>query len=194
MATGTVKSFNRSKGYGFIRTDSGGKEVFVHLSAVQKAGLADLRKGQKLSFEIFDNQGKTAAKNLCVMKTMKDAAEHKLVAIPNGLAQNARCEMKPKDAEQLKSKRTSITRAALELAIAERVRGSDPKCEGLIGIIVEREVPDSPGAANWAVKGVKYGKAERDRCSAAISDFLKEGQREFEVSDWSSDKGRTTPT
>jgi CspA family cold shock protein len=193
MVTGTVKSFNRLKGYGFIRTDSG-KEVFVHLSAVQKAGLADLRKGQKISFEMFDNQGKAAAKNLWVSKTMKDASKHKLVAIQNGVMQNARREMmKPKNAEQLKGKRTSITRAALELAIAETVRGSDPQCEGLIGIIVERVVPESHGAANWVVKGVKYGKAERDRCSAAISDFVKEGQREFEVSDWSSDMRRTTP-
>ena len=62
MATGTVKSFNPAKGYGFIKTDTGGVEVFVHLSAIREAGLADLRKGQKISFEIFDNQGKAAAK------------------------------------------------------------------------------------------------------------------------------------
>src|ERR1700716_2920052 len=55
MAKGTVKSFNPSKGYGFIRMDLGGKDVFVHLSAVQKAGLKDLRKGQKIGFEIFEN-------------------------------------------------------------------------------------------------------------------------------------------
>jgi hypothetical protein len=91
--------------------------------------------------------------------------------------------MKPKNAEQLKGKRTVITRAALELAIAETVRGSNPQCEGLIGIIVERVVPESPGAANWAIKGVKYGKAERDRCNAAISNFVKKGQHEFDVSD-----------
>jgi cold shock protein len=64
MAIGTVKSFNSAKGYGFIRTDTGGAEVFLHLSAVREAGLPDLRKGQKISFEIFDNQGKAAAKNL----------------------------------------------------------------------------------------------------------------------------------
>jgi CspA family cold shock protein len=62
MATGTVKSFSPAKGYGFIKTDTGGVEVFVHLSAIREAGLADLRKGQKISFEIFDNQGKAAAK------------------------------------------------------------------------------------------------------------------------------------
>jgi CspA family cold shock protein len=54
MAKGTVKSFNPSKGYGFIRMDLSGKDVFVHLSAVQKAGLKDLRKGQKIGFEIFE--------------------------------------------------------------------------------------------------------------------------------------------
>jgi cold shock protein len=65
MATGTVKLFSSSKGYGFIRMDSSCADVFVHLSAVQQAGLAELRKGQKLSFEIFDN-GQVAAKNLSV--------------------------------------------------------------------------------------------------------------------------------
>jgi CspA family cold shock protein len=64
MTTGTVKSLNASKGYGFIRMDTGGADVSVHCSAVRKAGFKDLRKGQKVSFEIFDNQGKTAAKNL----------------------------------------------------------------------------------------------------------------------------------
>ena len=63
MTTGTVKSFNPSRGYGFIKTE-GGADVFVHLSVVRTAGFSDLRKGQKVSFEIFDNQGKAATKNL----------------------------------------------------------------------------------------------------------------------------------
>ena len=71
MATGIVKSFNPSKGYGFIKTDSGGADVFVHLSAVRKAGLTDLRKGQKISFEIFDNQGKAAARDRHVVELLK---------------------------------------------------------------------------------------------------------------------------
>ncbi len=186
MATGTVKSFNRSKGYGFIRMDSGGKDVFVHLSAVQEAGLADLRKGQKLSFEMFDNRGKAAAKNLRVSsRTTKGAAEHKLVSIQSRVTQNARCEMSKSELQQLKAKRTSVSRAALELAIAEAVRASDPQCDGLVEIFVEQIFPTSPDDSNWAIKGVKYGRAERDRCNAAISDFVKEGQREFEVSDFS---------
>jgi cold shock CspA family protein len=180
MASGTVKSFNRSRGYGFIRTDSGGGEVFVHLSAVQKAGLGALRKGQKVSFEIFNNQGKAAARNLCVGMT-RDASERKLLAIQNGVTQNAWYEMKAKSTEQ--RKRTLITRAVLESTIAEIVRASDSQCGGLVGVIVERVTPASPGAANWIVKGIKYGKAERDRCSAAISKCVEEGQCDFEISD-----------
>jgi hypothetical protein len=80
-------------------------------------------------------------------------------------------------------KRTWITRAALELALAETVRGSDPQCEGLIEIIVERVVPRAPDGANWALKGVRYGTAEREVCGAAISKSVEESQREFEVSD-----------
>jgi hypothetical protein len=88
-----------------------------------------------------------------------------------------------KKAEQLAPKRKSITRVALELTIADAVRGSDPHCKPLVGIIVERVFPKSPEGANWAVKGVKYGKADRERCDAAMSNFLKEGLRKFEISD-----------
>ena len=179
MAKGTVKSFNPSKGYGFIRTDSGGKDVFVHLSAVQQAGLKDLRKGQKISFEIFDNQGKAAAKNLSI-NTLKGASGGKSVPIQDGVVEHAGCEMSSKK-EQLARKRRSITRAALELAITEAVRQSDPQCKGLKGVIIERVVPKSSGGANWAVKGVKYGTAERDRCSAAISSCVQEVQRDFDI-------------
>jgi len=187
MATGTVKSFNPAKGYGFITTDTGGAEVFVHLSAVREAGLADLRKGQKISFEIFDNQGKAAAKNLHIDRAMEDESDHNPDLNPNlastgpGIMQ---CNMNQNKTEEPPKKRTWIARAALESALAENVRGSDPQCEGLIEIIVERVVPASPDGANWAVKGVKYGKAEREVCSAAISKVVEEGQREFEVSDW----------
>ena len=75
MTTGTVKSFNPSRGYGFIKTE-GGADVFVHLSAVRTAGFRDLRKGQKVSFEIFDNQGKAAAKNLHIDRAMEDESDH----------------------------------------------------------------------------------------------------------------------
>ena len=64
MATGTVKWFNTTKGYGFIAPDDGGKDVFVHISAVQRAGLQTLNEGQKVSFDIATEHGKAAAANL----------------------------------------------------------------------------------------------------------------------------------
>ena len=65
MATGTVKWFNSQKGYGFIQPDEGGNDVFVHISAVERSGLGDLREGQRISFDIEKGQqGKTSAINL----------------------------------------------------------------------------------------------------------------------------------
>jgi CspA family cold shock protein len=67
MATGTVKWFNTQKGFGFIQPDDGGKDVFVHISAVQQAGMQTLNEGQKLSFEVATERGKAAASNLRAM-------------------------------------------------------------------------------------------------------------------------------
>lgn len=64
MATGTVKWFNTTKGFGFIQPDDGGKDVFVHISAVQAAGWRDLKEGQKVSYELLEQRGKQAAGNL----------------------------------------------------------------------------------------------------------------------------------
>jgi CspA family cold shock protein len=65
MATGTVKWFNQQKGYGFIQPQSGGKDVFVHISAVERAGLSDLSEGLTVSYEIEDGKnGKVSAVNL----------------------------------------------------------------------------------------------------------------------------------
>ena len=67
MPNGTVKWFNPTKGYGFVAPDTGGKDVFVHISAVQKAGLRTLNEGQKLNFEIEQQpNGRAAAVNLSV--------------------------------------------------------------------------------------------------------------------------------
>jgi cold shock protein len=66
MATGTVKWFNPQKGFGFIQPTGGGKDVFVHISAVERAGLSTLNEGQHLEFELEESRGKTSAVNLKV--------------------------------------------------------------------------------------------------------------------------------
>jgi CspA family cold shock protein len=64
MPTGTVKFFNMQKGYGFIQPADGSKDVFVHISAVQRSGMQSLVEGQKVSFEVVTERGKPAAANL----------------------------------------------------------------------------------------------------------------------------------
>jgi CspA family cold shock protein len=66
MATGTVKWFNPTKGYGFIQPQAGGKDVFVHISAVERAGLSTLNEGQQIEYEIVASRGKESAENLKV--------------------------------------------------------------------------------------------------------------------------------
>ena len=66
VASGTVKFFNTTKGYGFIQPDGGGKDVFVHISAVEKAGLDGLREGDKVTYDIISDRGKESAGNLRV--------------------------------------------------------------------------------------------------------------------------------
>jgi CspA family cold shock protein len=64
MAIGTVKFFNTQKGFGFIEPADGSKDVFVHITAVERAGMTTLREGQKVSFDVVSERGKTAAANL----------------------------------------------------------------------------------------------------------------------------------
>lgn len=64
MATGTVKFFNTTKGFGFIQPDNGGKDVFVHVTAVERAGLGSLQEGQRVSYDVVSERGKDAASNL----------------------------------------------------------------------------------------------------------------------------------
>jgi CspA family cold shock protein len=68
MATGTVKWFNATKGYGFIQPQGGSKDVFVHISAVERAGLSSLNEGQVVEYEEVSNKGKTSAENLKVKR------------------------------------------------------------------------------------------------------------------------------
>jgi len=67
MASGTVKWFNATKGFGFIQPDNGGKDVFVHISAVERAGLNGLNEGQKITYDVVNERGKDAAANLKVI-------------------------------------------------------------------------------------------------------------------------------
>lgn len=68
MQTGTVKWFNDSKGFGFIQPENGGKDVFVHISAVERAGLRTLAEGQVVEFELQESRGRMAAANLSIKK------------------------------------------------------------------------------------------------------------------------------
>lgn len=64
MAIGIIKWFNPTKGYGFVQPEQGGSDVFVHISAVEKAGLNSLSEGQKIDYELATNKGKTSAVNI----------------------------------------------------------------------------------------------------------------------------------
>ena len=66
VSMGTVKWFNATKGYGFIQPDEGGNDVFVHISAVERAGLSSLNEGQAISYDVVNERGKDAAANLKV--------------------------------------------------------------------------------------------------------------------------------
>jgi cold shock protein len=83
MATGTVKWFNPTKGYGFIQPQGGGKDVFVHISAVERAGLMSLNEGQTVQYEIESNRGKESAINLKVKIGGQEPAAPKRAEFPS---------------------------------------------------------------------------------------------------------------
>jgi CspA family cold shock protein len=83
MAQGTVKWFNPTKGYGFIQPQAGGKDVFVHISAVERAGLSTLNEGQVVEYEVVANRGKEAAEKLKVMNSKLALADIAIQMLKN---------------------------------------------------------------------------------------------------------------
>ena len=79
--------------------------------------------------------------------------------------------------------REPIKRAALEAATTAAVKRSNPSCEPFVGILVERVARNSSDEANWAVKGVKFGKSEREQCNSALTVIIERLRREFEIAD-----------
>ena len=77
--------------------------------------------------------------------------------------------------------RQSISRTELQLAIADAVRKYDPVCEVFVGVIIQRETPKSLLDANWTIRGVKFGKADRDKSTQAITTIVARMQREFRL-------------
>jgi hypothetical protein len=78
-------------------------------------------------------------------------------------------------------KRGSVSRERLQAAITKAVRRADPKCAGFVGVIIQREAPKAPFNADWAIKGVRFGKADRDTSSAALATIVERMQREFNL-------------
>jgi CspA family cold shock protein len=177
MPTGVVKVFHRSRGYGFIRSETGGEDIFVHRRALEAAGIKHLRKGHKVSFDQANDLGRPFATNLR-LETKPE---------PNGASISFH-EAKVENTDAVEKKpdnpvRTTINRIDLEQSLAEAVRSVSPECQAFVGVIIERVVPKTSGAVNWAVKGVRYGKADRDRCEAALGMCLREKQLEYVLSD-----------
>jgi hypothetical protein len=91
--------------------------------------------------------------------------------------------MKSRSEDQSRPARKAMTIAEMERALAEAVRASHPECEAFVAVFVERVVPPWPDAANWVVKGVRFGKADRERCGVVLSDLVAARQEEFDLSD-----------
>jgi hypothetical protein len=81
--------------------------------------------------------------------------------------------------KQSSDDRSSVSRDRLQSAITEAVKKADPDCEGFVGVIVQRESPKERLDANWAVRGVKFGKADRAKSSKALATIVERMQREF---------------
>ena len=81
--------------------------------------------------------------------------------------------------KQSSDDRSLVSRDRLQSAITEAVKKADPDCEAFVGVIVQREKPKARLDANWAIRGVRFGKADRDKCSKALTTIVERMQREF---------------
>ena len=177
MPTGIVKVFHRSRGYGFIRPEAGGEDIFVHRRALEAAGIKHLRKGHKVSFEQANDLGRPFATNLR-LEAKRELNGHS-VSVQDVTQENTESARENPD----KIDRKPMARADLEQSLADAVRSIAPQCQAFVGVIIERVVPQMPDGANWAVKGVRYGRADRDQCEAALGMSLREKQLEYVLSD-----------
>jgi cold shock CspA family protein len=173
MPTGIVKAFYRSKGYGFIRDENDSRDVFVHRSALESSGLKELRKGQKVIFDL-EQGDRRAATNVYVLEDGQVSSEAAHVT-----GQPGEGGLVVTSKEPAQSNRKPVTSAVLERSIAAAVRKDDPECEPFVGVIVEPVSPTTADGPNWAVKGVRYGRANRDKCEIALDAALREKQRRF---------------
>jgi len=96
----------------------------------------------------------------------------------------------PMSSEFEQPQRASIDRKALEAAIAADVKTSDPSCEGFAGVVLERSSAVTSENANWAIKGIRFGRAARDKCATAIVSVVERMQRQYEVSDFDTIRSR----
>lgn len=179
MTTGTIRLFHSAKHYAFIQQDSGGVDIFVPPSSVRAAGLKKLRKGQRVSYDIVENGGRVIARNLRVTRTLEEVLEEKRALIEPGevVDDDARSASITSDG------RTGLSRVELEKAMLETIKASGPECESFVAVIVEKMVPAQLGDANWRIKGVKYGRADRERCGPAIAKCERRMQLAFALVD-----------
>jgi cold shock protein len=177
MPAGIVKAFYRSRGYGFIRADNDSRDVFVHRTALEAANLKELRKGQKVTFDVADDQGRSVAKNLRLVEERTDR-DDPIKVTPEGELERQSVRKKSGNSD-----RKPITRAILERCLTDTVRKAAPECEGFVGVIIQMVMPEVLGGVNWVVKGVKYGKANRSRCETVLGTTLREKQQNYVLVD-----------
>jgi cold shock CspA family protein len=177
MPAGIVKAFYRSRGYGFIRAENDSRDVFVHRTALETANLTELRKGQKVTFDVADDQGRSVAKNLRLVEE-RTGRGYPIMAGPEGELERESVRKKSGN-----SNRKPITRATLERCLTDDVRKAAPECEGFVGVIIQAVTPEVADGINWVVKGVKYGKADRSRCETVLGTVLREKQQNYVLVD-----------